>query len=638
MYILYGFCIRCLYFEFWILKDKKHPTITNFLYNNSNYFVFFLLNMPFTFDGKFTICAMTNANVSQAVANDFTELVKSPSITIAKPSTTKLEAIKVTIKAPSTTKIKENKFYINNKEITLKLASNNNNSEMVYQIPKNSLPKKGKTQTIKVLSTANNSQIIYKVVNVTNKNGKYYALSNSPSITDIKYTSNKVVISMKSTGEKINAVEVLDTNNNKMVYSNRKLADKTTEVKIAKSKLNLKNDGYYRIKISVSDKNGAYTVKNIAFKLPIETIAKAPSKTESNNKLVDVKDSDMTVAEMCNHKNEKYTTTSTQHTKICKDCGKTLGKEYHIFGGYDNDNETTHYTSTGKCKICGYECKHKDTSYFYCLKNHNKFCNVCEKILNNENHNVQNGQCTICKVSDSTLENIYYKADNNSTDMAQYSPGIISEKSNSKLDDVKIKVNVKRTSAAVKIYETDAQGKNKKELKITKSKESTSDYDIYVLSHKDLLKGGKHYFYITAKNKYGTSTRYYQIKKASKTENNKTINYYSINASPKILSKISKVTLSNYVLNVTDNSGLESIKITDMNNNDKQIYSYIAKTTKSTRKIVTLNVEKKCKAIDGVYKFKVEMKDKSSGDRVSTMIMTIDTKTSGWHKVTNLYR
>ena len=259
--------------------------------------------------------------------------------------------------------------------------------------------------------------------------------------------------------------------------------------------------------------------------------------------------------------------------------------------------------------------------------------------MNNENHNVQNGQCTICKVSDSTLENIYYKADNNSTDMAQYSPGIISEKSNSKLDDVKIKVNVKRTSAAVKIYETDAQGKNKKELKITKSKESTSNYYIYVLSHKDLLKGGNHYFYITAKNKYGTSTRYYQIKKASKTENNKTINYYAINASPKISAiKKAPTNLSNYCFCVTDNSGLESIKITDMNNNGKQVYSYTAKTTKSTRKMIILNLEKKCKAIDGVYKFKVEMKDKSSGDRVSTMIMTIDTKTSGWHKVTNLYR
>ena len=577
---------------------------------------------------------MTNANVSQAVANDFTELVKSPSITIAKPSTTKLEAIKVTIKAPSTTKIKENKFYINNKEITLKLASNNNNSEMVYQIPKNSLPKKGKTQTIKVLSTANNSQIIYKVVNVTNKNGKYYALSNSPSITDIKYTSNKVVISMKSTGEKINAVEVLDTNNNKMVYSNKKLADKTTEVKIAKSKLNLKNDGYYRIKISVSDKNGAYTVKNIAFKLPVETIAKAPSKTESNNTLLDIKDSNMTVAEICNHENVKYTTTSTQHTKICKDCGKTLGKEYHIFGGYDNDNEVAYYTSTGKCKVCGYECKHKDTSYITLNIIHIKYCNTCGKVWKDEKHNVQNGQCTICKVSDSTLGTIYYKADNNSTSMDHYSPQILSEKSNSKLDDVKIKVSSSSTS--VKIYETDAQGKNKKELKITKSKESTSDYDIYVLSHKDLLKGGKHYFYITAKNKYGTSTRYYQIKKASKTENNKTINYYAINASPKISASLSKVILSNYTFIVTDNSGLESIKITDMNNNGKQVYSYTAKTTKSSRKVVVLNVEKKCKTIDGVYKFKVEMKDKSNGNRVSTKIITIDTKTSGWQKVTSI--
>ncbi len=75
-----------------------------------------------------------------------------------------------------------------------------------------------------------------------------------------------------------------------------------------------------------------------------------------------------------------------------------------------------------------------------------------------------------------------------------------------------------------------------------------------------------------------------------------------------------------------------------MNNNGKQVYSYTARTTKSTRKCIVLDLEKNCKAKDGVYKFKVEMKDKSNGDKVSTKVITIDTKTSGWHKLTSLYR
>ena len=570
-------------------------------------------------------------NISHAATDGFTELANSPSITIAKPSNKKLEAIKITIKAPATSQLnavriynKEKSTMDNNDILSTKFIANSSKmsgnyyTQMVYKIPKSALPKKNKTQVITIIARANNMEKTRKVVSVTNKDGKYYVLNNAPNITGIQYTNNNVEISMKSTGQEIKSIEVIDTNNSKSVYSSNKLAD----VKINKGKLSLKNDEYYRIRIKVKDKNGAYTAKNVAFKLPAD---------------VEVKD-DTNVTEIpCTHENVKYKTTATQHTKICKDCGKTLGKEYHIFGGYDNDNDNYQYTATGKCKVCGYECKHKDTSYSYTSGWHTKFCNTCGKMWAGEKHNVKNGQCTICKISDSTLGTVYYKDDYNNTNyMDNISPGITTLKSNSKLDDIKIKVRIKDGSATVKIYETDSQGKNRKELNITKSKESSSDYDIYVLSHKDLLKGGTHYFYITAKNKYGTSTRYYQIKKASKIENNKTINYYAINASPKINCLSTNFSLSNYKFTVTDNSGLGSIKITDMNNNGKQVYSYTAKTTKSTQKIITLDIENKFKAKNGVYKFKVEMKDKSNEDKVSTRVITIDTKTSGWHKVTSI--
>ena len=543
----------------------------------------------------FTICAMTNANVSQAVANDFTELVKSPSITIAKPSTTKLEAIKVTIKAPSTTKIKENKFYINNKEITLKPASNNNNSEMVYQISKNSLPKKNKTQTIKVLSTANNSQIIYKVVNVTNKNGKYYALSNSPSITDIKYTSNKVVISMKSTGEKINAVEVLDTNNNKMVYSNKKLADKTTEVKIAKGKLNLKNDGYYRIKISVSDKNGAYTVKNIAFKLPAEATA--------NNTTVNVKDSDMTVTNIpCPHKDVSYKITTTGHTGTCKSCKKTVKTGNHVFN-----------PSTGKCKVCGYECKHSETRYIIKEDTHQKVCVTCGKAWKEEKHNISNNKCTVCKADNK---------DKLAKVTTNESPEIKMKSNGDKLADVTVTMTSSKKMTNVKIYEVNAKGGNKKELKLN-AKTNKNTEKTYVLSDKNLLKGTTHYFYITAKNEYGITTKYYRVKKATNT---KRVEYYAIDSAPRMT--IGTTTFNGKLqLEMKDGSGLGYLKVYDVNNNNKLMKA--SNNLMTTRGFLQVDLDK-YKSSKGTYKLKFEMRDAgSTALKLTTKVVEIklaDTK------------
>ena len=77
---------------------------------------------------KILVCVMfitfSLTTASNAATNGFEQLVSSPSITIAKPSTAKLENIKVTIKAPASATIKESKFYSNNKEITAKLSSN----------------------------------------------------------------------------------------------------------------------------------------------------------------------------------------------------------------------------------------------------------------------------------------------------------------------------------------------------------------------------------------------------------------------------------------------------------------------------------------------------------------------------------
>ena len=560
-------------------------------------------------------------NVSHAATNGFTELANSPSITIAKPSNKKLEAIKITIKAPATSQLnavriynKEKSTMDNNDILSTKFIANSSKmsgnyyTQMVYEIPKRALPKKNKTQVITIIARANNMEKTRKVVSVTNKDGKYYVLNNAPNITGIQYSGNNVEISMKSTGQEIKSIEVIDTNNSKSVNSSNKLPD----VKISKGKLSLKNDEYYRIRIKVRDKNGAYTVKDVAFKLPAD--------------------------EQCNHEGYcKYITTSTQHILVCGKCGKELKTDYHEFS-CETLMKHTEYIS---CKICDYICKHEDVSYYSDTYCHFKYCNTCGQLFEKEEHNYNNNECTICKIKKEEIKSMYVDDVDDVDDlksMINTSPKIETLSSSDTLDDIKILVS--KSPTLVKIYETDSQGKNKKELNLTKSKESTSKKSIYVLSNKKLLKGGTHYFYITAKNKYGTSTRYYQIKKASKTANYTTIiNYYAINSSPRISTiegtdlYSESVNLSGFHINVKDNNGVKEVKVKDMNNNNKQVYSYIAKTTTNTRKVIVLDLNKNCKAKDGIYKIKVEMKDKSNPNKVSTQIITINTKTSGWKKV-----
>ncbi len=228
--------------------------------------------------------------ISQATTNGFTELVKSPSITIAKPSTKKLEPIKVKIKSSySTLKVVgiyngEKTKIDNNDLLATKLIDSkkmgDDYTEMIYQIPKRALPKKNKKNTITVIAKASNAEIIRKVVIVTNKNGKYYDLDNAPNITSIKYTNNNVVISMSSKEKKLNTVKIKDTNNSTDVNVNTEIKDKTAETKIKVSNLSLKDDEYYRIRISVKDQNGAYAVKNVAFKLPENVNVTAKKKGE----------------------------------------------------------------------------------------------------------------------------------------------------------------------------------------------------------------------------------------------------------------------------------------------------------------------------------------------------------------------
>lgn len=551
---------------------------------------------------KILLCALLIMcilpTVSQAASNGFTLLVNSPSITVEKPSTKKLEAIKVTIKAPTSATINTVTFYNGEKEdannvfkpsLTSSKKSENLYTEMEYKIETKFLPAKNKSKTIIIYTKASNMESTRKIIKITNKDGKYYAINNAPSISDINYVEkdSKIALSIKSTGTNIKKVEIKDYNaNNKVIYSNSSIDKKTATINLNRSKVSLKNDSYYRITVYVYDKNGAYTVKDIAFKLP-ELKENADNQTGIDNVV-------------CEHKNVKYTTTSTQHTKICKDCGVTLvATEKHIYDA-----------STGKCKVCGYACKHSDTRYLITANTHQKVCETCGKKWAEQNHKISNDKCTVCKVE---------KSDKLAKVSTNTSPSITSAHNNDKLADVTITVKSNAKIQEVKIYEVDANGNNSKDLKISKAKGSTDTEMKYVLSNTDLLKGNTHYFYITAKNKYGTTTRYYQIKKATKTENKKTVEYYAVNGSPR-LSLTSTSVNKKLSLILKDGSGLEYLKIYDINNNNKLVAT--KKDLRATQKFLQIDLNN-YKAKDGIYQLKFEMKDTSSSPKIATMVMKI---------------
>ena len=535
---------------------------------------------------KILVCVMfitfSLTTASNAATNGFEQLVSSPSITIAKPSTAKLENIKVTIKAPASATIQECKFYSNNKEFAAKLTSNQNNI-MVYEIPQNALPQKnGKTKEIKVQAKASNAERIYKVINVKRvalkKKKAYYKVDNAPNISSINYANNKIAITIGSTGNEVAAVEVRDTNNNKKLYD-ESVNSKTATIKIKQKDIKLKSDDYYRIKITVSDKNKAYTVKEVAYKMPkAETKTVAPTDTT------------------CKHTNIKYTTTKTGHTGTCKSCKATVNKGNHV---YD--------PSTGKCRVCGYECKHTETRYIVTADTHQKVCGTCGKEWKEEKHSISNNKCKVCKADNK---------DKLAKVTANTSPEIKMSANENKLADVKLEVTSSKKITDVKIYEVDAKGENKKELKLT-AKTNKNAEKAYTLSNKDLLKETTHYFYITAKNEYGTTTKYYRVKKAT---NSKKAEYYAINGAPRMT--IGSTTFNKKLqLEMKDGSGLEYLKVYDANNNNKLI------TTKSdlisTREFLQIDLNN-YKEKNGIYQLKFEMKDISSNPKITTMVTKID--------------
>ena len=150
------------------------------------------------------------------------------------------------------------------------------------------------------------------------------------------------------------------------------------------------------------------------------------------------------------------------------------------------------------------------------------------------------------------------------------SPIISFEIDKEKLADVKVKVKDSKKISEVKIYEIPNKNKSKKEdltMDLKPEKESDKEY-VYILSHKNFLKGEKKYFIIEATNENKSSIYMeFTLGKVTNAETKKT--YYGLNRAP-IISQI-KIENNKLVFRATEYYGMKNVLVRDLNNKNNEV-------------------------------------------------------------------
>ena len=506
-------------------------------------------------------------NLSQADGAGFTQYINSPSITFSSPSKQKLEALQVTVKASSQQPLLYVRFYNGDTTAESKvfwptvkstqpvtINGTQYYTQMVLEIPNAQLPKKNKTKTYTVASKATNLEMTKKVFTIKNVKNKYYEVSKAPNVTDVKLEGNKIKIETSS-GSKMKSVVVKDWNTNSNVYSKSGINAKTHDFSINKTAVKLKSDDIYRLEITLKNEDGTYTYKQFAFKMVTNT---------------------------------NSTSNTTQNTP-CKT---------HMYK-----------SSTGKCVVCGAECKHDKDNIIYLKykEKHRKICTECGKEWDKEDHNMKNNKCSVCGYSKSdNLKNVV---------SVNASPDITVKFENSnKFSNAKITV----TSDDKKITnftlsETDATGKVLKQLKKENPNKTSKTYTKLTNSY---LNKTTHYFKLEATNAYGTTTRFIQIYV------NKDKSAYLINAAPSI--NLNTTTANNKLrIEVQDGSGLNYLKVFDDNNNTKLVATKNNMT--ATKQFPMIDLDN-YSAKNGKYKLKLEAQDSSSSKNTATIFVEFQLK------------
>lgn len=188
-----------------------------------------------------------------------------------------------------------------------------------------------------------------------------------------------------------------------------------------------------------------------------------------------------------------------------------------------------------------------------------------------------------------------------------------------KLADITIRMEDNNKISYVQLYTVNSKGEKKK-IDFSSANTENSKNCIYTLSHDKLLKGKEKQFYVVVKDKTGnTQKSYFQIRVKSKKVKGKTVKYYAVNDSPRVINPTAGG--NKMSLGIKDNGGTKYAKIQDANNENKEVYKFTDLAAYEQKVEIDLT---KFKKVDDIYRFRVITEDYSGQKAVRTMHFKVD--------------
>ncbi len=191
--------------------------------------------------------------------------------------------------------------------------------------------------------------------------------------------------------------------------------------------------------------------------------------------------------------------------------------------------------------------------------------------------------------------------------------------SKEKLEDITIRMEDNNQISSVQLYTVNAKGEKKK-IDFSSANTEDSKKHVYTLSHSKLLKGKEKQFYVEVKDGTGNIQKsYFKVCVKSKKVNGKTVKYYALNDSPRVIHPVaSGNTMS---LGIKDNAGTKYVKIQDANDGNKEIHKFTELGAGEQKIDIDLT---KFKVNDKIYKLRIITEDHSSQKAVRTIYFEVD--------------
>ena len=188
-----------------------------------------------------------------------------------------------------------------------------------------------------------------------------------------------------------------------------------------------------------------------------------------------------------------------------------------------------------------------------------------------------------------------------------------------KLADITIRIADNNQISFVQLYTVNSKGEKKK-INFSSADTNDSKNHIYTLSHSELLKGKEKQFYIEIKDGTGNVQKsYFKISVKSKKSNGKTVKYYALNDSPRVVNPVAGGNVLS--LGIKDNAGTKYVKIQDANNKNKEIHKFTELGANEQKVDIDLT---KFKTDNEVYKLRIVTEDHSSQKAIRTLYFKVD--------------